>query len=700
MKSQIKYILTPITVLALVAVGACMNGRVWKSQERTVIVALDGDDKADGKNKPVATLERARDIVREAREKGDNQKWTIAVEPGRYSRESTFELTEKDFNTLYKGVPAKSIFSGGIVINGWKNEGNGVWSAAVPGLAEDEIYFEQLFVDNVRATRARWPKKQKDWKFGEVRKDFFNPEGVRQIVVTNELKQVFCEQFVKAKEGDLSILDSIPQEELRYATFVIHYHWDSARRIILGYDKNTRELHVAGKINKPWNPWRKTSLYYVENVRTAFTEPGEWFLDKAKGKVYYRPLEGEDMNKVVVQAPRNNLAKLMQIKGSKSLSFEGLTFEVADEPRRKREMTYNNFHKIYKEDISKPGPTQAELGQAAAQCEAMVVADNLSDSSFTKCLFRNTGEYGLWIRNACTNNLIEKCAIEDVGAGGLRLCGFPNSPVTCRNTIRNCIIRHGGRVHPEGVGIWIGEGCDNVITHNHIHDFYYTGISIGWCWHYLGKSFRNEISWNLIEDIGQAAMADMGGIYTLGIQTGTKIINNVFRRIDSYAYGGWGIYPDQGSQDLLIANNLVYDTKDGSFHQHYGKDNIVSNNIFAYSRLAQVCVTRVEKHVSDIFKNNIIYWSGNTNCFARYKADKVMAVWEKNLWWCEDGEPKFRDKTFAQWQADGRDVEGIVADPLFVNPKNRDFRFKSNEVYKKIGFIPFDFSKAGIDLGD
>ena len=40
MKSQIKYILTPITVLALVAVGACMNGRVWKSQERTIIVAM------------------------------------------------------------------------------------------------------------------------------------------------------------------------------------------------------------------------------------------------------------------------------------------------------------------------------------------------------------------------------------------------------------------------------------------------------------------------------------------------------------------------------------------------------------------------------------------------------------------------------------------------------------------------------------
>ena len=699
MKNKKNVLRISVFALALAALGACMNSGVWTPGERTVVIAAGGDDNANWKQKPVASLERARDIVREARAKGDAEKWTIAVEPGIYAIKSTFELTEKDVNTVYRGVPGKSVFSGGIKIEGWQDEGEGVWSAAVPGLAEGKVYFEQMFVDGKRVTRARWPKKQTDWKFGEVRKDFLNPESVRQVVITNGQKKVTCEQFVKAKEGDLSILDTVPESELRYATLVIHFHWDTARRIILGYDKATRELRVAGKTNKPWNPWRPTSLYFVENVRTAFTDPGEWFLDKAKGRVYYRPLPGEDMKKAVVQVPRNNLVELVKINGSKDLEFEGLVFEVSDEPRRPQEMNYNNFPLVYGEDVTKPGPTQSELGQAAARCSAMVLADNLSNSRFAKCLFRHTGEYGFWIRNACTNNVIESCTIEDVGAGGLRLCGFPNSPVTCRNTVRNCVIRHGGRLHAEGVGIWIGEGCDNVVTHNHIYDFYYTGISMGWCWHYFGKSFRNEVSWNLVENIGQAALADMGGIYTLGVQTGSKIVNNVFRGIDSYAYGGWGIYPDQGSQDLLIANNLVYDTKDGSFHQHYGKDNVVSNNIFAYSRLAQVCVTRKEKHVSALFKNNIVYWGGETNCFARYKADKVNAVWEKNLWWCEDGEPKFRKKTFKEWQALGRDVQGIVADPLFVDAKKRDFRFKSDEAYKKIGFVPFDFSKAGVEPG-
>ena len=62
---------------------------------------------------------------------------------------------------------------------------------------------------------------------------------------------------------------------------------------------------------------------------------------------------------------------------------------------------------------------------------------------------------------------------------------------------------------------------------------------------------------NHLYNIGQGVLSDMGAIYTLGVQAGTVIRNNLIHDVNSFTYGGWGIYPDEGSSDMVIENNIV-----------------------------------------------------------------------------------------------------------------------------------------------
>ncbi|MBN2763202.1 MAG: right-handed parallel beta-helix repeat-containing protein, partial [Bacteroidales bacterium] len=540
------------------------------------------------------------------------------------------------------------------------------------------FYFEQLYINGERRFRAQTPD----------RGEFHFVRNVTETVLDKETG-VPAIQKIDIYPSDFSLLDRIGNDESGDALVVFYHKWDITRRHIQSINRSDSAFYITGRMMKPWNPLDNKTRYHVENYRGALDSPGEWFLSR-DGYLYYIPLEGETIEGIECLAPVTE--KFIVIEGDKTnerrvdnIRFENLCFRVAG---------YNT-------------PFQGnEPAQAASPVEASVMVGFAQNIEFINCEVAHTGLYAIWFREGSLNCVVRRCHLHDLGAGGVKIGELQipedSSEVTSQITIDNNIIQHGGYVFPCAVGVIVHHGSDNVIFHNDIANFRYSGVSVGWVWGYaFSPSKRNRIEFNHIHHLGWGELCDMAGVYTLGPSEGTIVHNNVVHHVFDFEYGGWGLYFDQGSSYIVMENNLVYRCRDAGFDINFGKENIVRNNIFAFNLSGQLRFGRVEGHKSFSFIHNIVIYNQGVlfkNSFGRDRWLKANVAIDSNCYWnIADPTPYVHlEMRFPEWQKYGRDNHSLFADPLFKDPQNLDFTFKSQRVIKKIGFKPFDYSKAGV----
>jgi len=681
------FLLAAAVVWLLVTTGSAAAAAA--EPDADFYVATDGNDswsgtlaapnaeKTDG---PFATITAARDAVRRAMADKPGGGLRVLIRGGVYRIDEPITFGPEDSGregspNTYAAYPGeRPVVSGGLPVTGWKKQGDGpVWTAVVPGVKEGTWYPRSLFVGGKRAVPARTPNAP------DV---LFAAGPIEPLKDRNAARRdPETRRGFRFKDEDIK-----PWGQLDEAVLVYYHSWTTSRHRVKSIDPAGKTVMLDNPPNWPFGWWGDNERYYVENFPDALDAPGEFTLDPKTGVLSYHPREGEDLVTAPVVVPR--VRELLVLKGDAAagkpvahLRFEGISFQ------------YTDWEMPHGEKVD---------SQAAAFLDtATVLADGAVGCDFHGCEIAHTGGYGLWYRHGCKANRLEQCHVHDLGAGAVRLgeMGLPDDEreQTGGNTVHNCFLHDGGRVFHAGVGVWIGRSSHNALTNCEIANFLYSGVSVGWSWGYAPSSANhNRIEHNHIHHLGYSQLSDMGGIYTLGVSPGTVLRGNRIHDVCSYIYGGWGLYTDEGSTGIVMEDNIVYRVKDAAFHQHYGKENVVRNNVLSFSATyGQIRRSRQEEHSSFTIERNVIYATPAQPLGGNWGNDNFTL--DDNCYFRPGGGLEFPGGlTFAQWQAKGHDPHSIVADPKFADAAAFDFRLAEDSPALKLGFKPIDATRAGL----
>ncbi|MFI4911239.1 MAG: right-handed parallel beta-helix repeat-containing protein [Sedimentisphaeraceae bacterium JB056] len=607
---MLKIIIKSLVVAAVLSVFMAGCSLPEKCSDVSFYVAPDGDDSANGSiNAPFRTLEAARDAVRRLRAEGKlgHDGVTVNLRAGRYEISETFELDERDSGTqtariIYRSFPGEKVYISG---------GKSIPASAFKPVGDKKVL--DRFVDKRAASKIVCVDLN---SLGITNYGKMSARGFRRPYVNPGLELFFNEQAMTIarwpNEGFVPIgkvvdKGSVPRFddfENRGGTF--HYKYDRA-----DYWKQADDIYVSGNWKAPYaddtlkveeiDTEQKTIKlayahmygiasgpewcnYFVLNLLEEIDVPGEWYLDRNTGMLYFYPpsdiAEG-DIQVSLLDEP------MVAMEGVSFVSFENITFE------------YTRGIGVYierGEGNLLAGCTLRNMGVVAVCMGMGIEPDKINRHQFTgKPVSRQLGswhehiyENATYNRQAGKNHGVLSCDIYNIGAGAVSMGGGDRLTLEPgRNYVENCEIHDYNRlgrsykaaVNIDGVGNRIANnhiynapdmavylhGNDHVIEYNHIHHVMLESGEGGWF--YMGRDaaeFGNEIRYNFVHHCGVTDSGSEGdrtegssGVYMDDFACGTKVYQNVFYKVGKER----AAVLINGGMDNLVCNNIFIDCR-------------------------------------------------------------------------------------------------------------------------------------------
>jgi len=527
-------------------------------------VSTDGNDawsgtlaepNAAGTDGPFATLERAQEAIRSYKSTSGipERGLYVLIRGGVYPRSTTLRLDSLDSGTdIAPVVWASHVneevrLSGGIEIAEFSSVTDPASQArlhpdATPHVQVTDLRAQgitdfgeitprggpglELFFNDDRMQLSRWPNE------GFVQIADVPQTGT--LVYPGDPPHVRDGVIVGRQYGRFVYSEDAPSRWTKTDQVILHGYWSWD-----WFDEFVKIDRIDPAKKEIWPTsdgsrygYTKHQRFYAMNILEELDQPGEWYLDREDGLLYFWPPSPIEEARVFVSLLDD---PMVVMDSTTNVWVHGITFEH-----------------------SRGNAIEINGGRLA---------------NIVSCTIRNIGGTGVTIRGGFEHS-VTGCDIHHIGGAGMEVAGGDRKTLTPGNhqIIDNHIHHYSGwvRTYLGGVNL---NGVGNTVANNLIHDAPHTGI--------LLNGNENIIEYNELHSLAQQT-GDVGAFY-IGrdwTQRGNIIRHNYFHDLEGPGlHGVMAVYLDDWASGTIIYGNIFYRSGRSVFVGS-GRDNIIENNVF------------------------------------------------------------------------------------------------------------------------